>query len=87
MSKYYTAQRTRGLYNPKVIIFTTVGNCKANVGIQHCKNLIKGFRLLCNNIPIYDLKNINDVNKYFKLAIKSENSSILVARQDLFYGD
>ena len=36
---------SRNLYNPKVIIFTTIG--QKNTGMQHNKDLVQGFKFLC----------------------------------------
>ena len=74
---------SKGLYNPKIILFTTIG--LKNTGLQHSKNLIKGLRILCNNIKIYDLNTTLGIKEVFKTIIKSKNSSIIVARQNLFY--
>lgn len=76
---------SRNIYNPKVIIFTTIG--LPNTGLQHSKDLIQGLKFLLHNIPVYYLANVKDIKKYFNLAIKSNNSSLLVANQSLFYGD
>ncbi len=76
---------SRNKFIPKVIVFTTIGSTKPlDVGLQHNKDLISGFRALLRNTPIYDLKTVEDVQQSFKLAVISKNSSILVARQDLF---
>lgn len=78
-------EHTRGLYNPKVIIFTTIG--QKNTGLQHSKDLIQGLKFLLHSIPVYYLANTKDIRKYFKLATKNDNSSLLVADQSKFYGD
>lgn len=80
-----TKEHSRGMFTSKVIILSSVGtNTPFNVGLQHNKNLCKGFRHLLRNIPIYDLKTPKSIRNSFKKAIKSNESSILVARQDLF---
>jgi len=77
---------SRGKYNPKVIVFTTIGTNKPfSVGLQHNKDLIKGLRAMLRNIPVYDLKTVKDVKDMFNMSRESNMSSILVARQELFY--
>ena len=77
---------SRGKFNPKVIIFTTIGtNEPFDVGLQHNKNLIMGFRAMLKNIAVYDFRTVEDVKSVFNVAKESESSSILVARQELFY--
>ena len=76
---------SRGMYNPKVIIFTTIGtNEPFNVGLQHSKNLIPGLRAMLRNIPVHDLKTVSDVKVGFNVARTQDTSIILVARQELF---
>jgi pyruvate/2-oxoglutarate/acetoin dehydrogenase E1 component len=79
-----TEDLSRGLYKPKVLIITTVGSMTPlNVGLQHNKNLSRGFKHLLKNINVYELKNDRDVHKYFTKAKKSKTSSTLVFFQDL----
>ncbi len=79
---------SRGKFNPKVIIVSSVGtNTPFNVGLQHNKNLIDGFKYMLKNIPVYDLKTVEDIKNGFNIAKTQNNSIILVARQELFYND
>lgn len=76
---------SRNKYIPKMIIFTTVGSTKPlDVGLQHNKNLILGFNCLLSNIRVHDMKTVQDVEDCFYIARTIAESSILVARQDLF---
>lgn len=78
---------TRGKFIPKTIIVSTVGSTKPfDVGLQHNKSLIEGFRLLLPHISIYNMKTVDEINKGFNSALESKTSSILVIWQDLFEG-
>ena len=80
-------EMSRSLFKPKIIIFTTIGSTKPlDVGPQHNKNLIDGFRLLLPNIPILDLQTEKDVKDGFGTAGIIDSSIMLVVRQDLFEG-
>lgn len=77
---------SRNMYIPKVIIRTTIGSTKPlDVGLQHNKNLILGFRRLLKTIPIFELLTPKDIHKYYKLAQERKESTILVEYQDLYY--
>lgn len=76
---------SRGKYNPKIIIFTTIGTNKPfNVGLQHNKDLVKEFQVMLKNIPVYDLKTEEDVKVSFNIARTQDTSILLIARQELF---
>lgn len=77
---------SRGVFCPKIIIFTTIGSKKPiDTGLQHSKNLIDGFRLLLTNISIFDLQTVEDIQKAFKFIPQTNKSLMLVARQENFY--
>ena len=77
---------SRGMYNPKVIIRTTIGtNTPFDVGLQHNKDLVRGFNALLSNILVYQLKTVEDVNQIYDIARNGESSMIIVEEQELYY--
>jgi len=77
---------SRGKFNPKIVVRTTVGtNEPFDVGLQHNKDLIVGFKALLKNIPIYPVKTPAEVTEAYKKAIEIEGSSIIVEYQELYY--
>lgn len=72
------------IFNPKIIIFTTVGSSNPlDVGPQHKKDLTWGFKILLNNINVMNPKTDKEVKKSFKIAHISTNSSLIIIYQDL----
>jgi pyruvate/2-oxoglutarate/acetoin dehydrogenase E1 component len=81
-------ESSRGMYNPKIIIRTTVGtNHPFDVGLQHNKDLTEGFRVLLRNIPVYAVKTVEDVREAYKAAREKEGSIIIVEYQELYNVD
>ena len=79
------SELSRGKFNPKMIIFTTIGSTKPlDVGLQHNKNLVKSLEASLRNIRVHYCLNIGDVNHAFIKAKESSTSSIIVVEQDLF---
>jgi pyruvate/2-oxoglutarate/acetoin dehydrogenase E1 component len=79
-------EASRGIFNPKVIIRTTVGtNNPFNVGIQHNKDLTEGFKALLKNIEVMPVKTVEEVKEAYKRARESENSVMIVEYQELYY--
>jgi len=77
---------SRGKYNPKVIIRTTIGtNNPFNVGLQHNKDLTEGFKALLKNIPIYHVKTVEDVKVAYNIARTQDTSIIIIEEQELYY--
>jgi len=78
-------EMTRGQFNPKIIIISTVGSTfPLDSGLQHSKDLIDGFRALLKNIKVFNPKTVKEVNKSFEEANKYDGSSLLVFYQDLW---
>lgn len=76
---------SRDLFNPKVLIITTVGSTSPlDVGMQHNKDLTRGFRELLPSILVQNPKTSADVKHAFKLANEYNGSSLLVFYQDLW---
>jgi pyruvate/2-oxoglutarate/acetoin dehydrogenase E1 component len=79
------SELSRGKFNPKVIIFTTIGSTKPlDVGLQHNKNLVKSLEASLRNIPVFYCKTCEEVDEAFGRAYKNKDSSIIVVEQDLF---
>ena len=75
---------SKGRFSPKVIIRTTIGATKPlHPGLQHAKDLIKGFQSMVD-FPVLDLKNQKDIAAGYKLARESARSIMLVERQELY---
>lgn len=69
---------------PKVIIRTTVGSKDPlDTGLQHSKDMIKGFQAMLD-FPVLDLKTKDDIVKGYKLAREGCDSVMLVEWQDLY---
>jgi pyruvate/2-oxoglutarate/acetoin dehydrogenase E1 component len=79
------SELSKGKFNPKVIIRTTVGsNNPFDVGLQHNKDLTEGFRKLLRNVELVTLKSQEDVHREYKKAINKDISTILVEYQDMY---
>ena len=75
---------SRGKFHPKVIIRTTIGATEPlHPGLQHCKDLIKGFQAMVN-FPVLDLKSKKDIIAGYQLAREGPDSIMLVERQDMY---
>lgn len=75
---------SKGRFCPKVIIRTTIGSkAPLDTGLQHSKDLIKGFQAFVD-FPVLDLKTKEDITKGYGLARECSHSIILVERQDLY---
>ena len=71
-------------YVPKVIIRTTIGSKEPlNTGLQHSKDMIKGFQAMVS-FPIFDLKTPNDIIEGYNFAKATTGPVMLVERQDLY---
>lgn len=76
---------SEGKFNPKVIIRTTIGSNKPlDVGLQHNKNLVEGFRFLLRTIPVLNPQTASEIHNAYSWAIKSRLSVIIVENQDLY---
>ena len=77
---------SRGKFHPKIIIRSTIGTNKPfDVGLQHNKDLIEGFKALLKTIPIYDVKTEEDVKIAYNIARTQDTSIIIIERQELYY--
>ncbi len=75
---------SRGMYNPKVIIRTTVGTKEPlDVGLQHSKDLTETIKSVCT-FPVFSVKDTQEVNWVYDYAIKSDTSIMVVEYQSLY---
>ena len=71
---------------PKVIIRVIVGAKEPlDAGLQHTQNYTKEFKSILHSINVYSLDNFKDVNLYYKKALNSKYSSILVEHTKYHY--
>ena len=76
---------SHNLFNPKVIIITTVGSkYPLDTGLQHSKDLTKGLKSLLRNVKVYNPKTAKQADIAFKKSLKYDGSSILIFYQDLW---
>ena len=76
---------TRGVYNPKVIIRTTVGNSSPlNPGRQHTQDLTKVFREALN-FPVFKVTTEEEVNDAYESALLISSPSLIIEEQRLYY--
>ena len=73
---------SRGLFNPKVLIVTTVG--VKNSGLQHNKDITKGLKALLKSIKIFNPKTAQQVKESFKKIKRYDGSSVITFYQELF---
>jgi len=76
---------SNNLYNPKVIIITTVGSkYPLDTGLQHSKDLTEWLKVGLKNVKVFNPKTAKEVNEAFKKVLDYESSSILIFYQDLW---
>lgn len=76
---------SRGLYNPKVIIRTSIGTNKPfDVGLQHNKDLTELMKKTID-IPIFKVTTSKEVNEAYNFARKSKESVMIIELQELYY--
>ena len=75
---------SHGTFSPRVIIRTTVGaTAPLHPGLQHAKDLIRGFQAMVD-FPVLDLLSKEDIAAGYKLAREVSGSIMLVERQALY---
>lgn len=78
------SQISRGIFNPKVIIRTTIGTKKPlDVGLQHSGDLTKLFKEALN-FPVLRVTSVTEVRQAYKLARESKSSVMIVEEQELY---
>lgn len=75
---------SKGRFNPKVIIRTTVGTTKPlDVGIQHSKDLTEMFKGIVD-FRIFNPRTAIEVEMAYGYAINSDKSCMIVEYQELY---
>jgi len=75
---------SRGKFNPKVIIRTTVGTTNPlDVGLQHSKDLTNLMKAAVD-FPVIPVKTAEEVNKAYDLAKESNTSTLIIEYQELY---
>jgi len=75
---------SRGMYNPKVIIRTTIGTNKPfDVGLQHNKDLTELFKVALN-FPVIKVTTAQEVRDAYKLAREIDSSILIIEVQELY---
>jgi pyruvate/2-oxoglutarate/acetoin dehydrogenase E1 component len=77
---------SRGLYNPKIIIRTSIGTkTPLDVGLQHSQNLFELMKVAVA-FPVLLLETVEDVHRGYELA-RNINSSICLIEKQEYYKD
>lgn len=75
------------IFKPRVIIRTTVGSSKPlDVGLQHNKNLIEGYKRLVD-FPVMLVRSASKVRKAYETARAIDSSIMIVEYQDLYQAE
>ena len=73
------------MFNPKVIIRTTIGTNKPfDVGLQHNKDLTELFKVALN-FPVIKVTTPQEVRDAYKLAREIDSSILIIEVQELYY--
>lgn len=77
-------QISKGEFRPRVIIRCIVGNQNKPLytGMTHTQDFSDALASLVG-IPVFKIKNENDVYEFYQTAFKSQDSSIIVEYKDL----
>lgn len=71
-------------FNPKVIIRTTIGvSGPLDIGLQHKKDLVEGFRALLH-FPILRVTTVDEIREAYRIARECEGPIMIVEEQDLY---
>lgn len=75
---------SRKLYNPRILIRTTIGTkTPLDVGPQHSQDLTELMKVACK-FPVFLVETVDQVNEAYNFAIKSNQSTMIIERQDLY---
>lgn len=75
---------SEGKFNPKVIIRTTIGvSGPLDIGLQHKKDLVKGFQELLH-FPVIRVTTIEEIAHAYKQARECEGPILIVEEQDRY---
>jgi len=74
-----------GQFKPKVIIRTAIGSTKPLYpGLQHCSDYTEGLQKMLKNITVRKIWFTDQVMEFYKYALKSKHSTILIEVADLY---
>jgi len=77
-------EMSRGKFNPKVIIFSTIGSKDPlDTGLQHSKDLTEGFQALLKNIKVVKLETAEQAKFVYWEALTDNESHLIIAKQSL----
>ncbi len=75
---------SEGKFNPKVIIRTTIGvSGPLDIGLQHKKDLVEGFKALVH-FPVIRVTTIEEIAQAYKQARECDGPIMIVEMQDLY---
>lgn len=75
---------SEGKFNPKVIIRTTIGvSGPLDIGLQHKKDLVEGFKALVH-FPVIRVTTIEEIAQAYKLAREIDGPIMIVEEQDRY---
>ncbi|MDI6788809.1 MAG: hypothetical protein QME51_10600, partial [Planctomycetota bacterium] len=78
------SKMSRGRFNPKVIIRTTVGTTEPlNVGPQHSKDLSGIFKKAVQ-FPVFSLYTLTDIDMAYGYAMRGNTSCMIIEYQELY---
>ena len=79
------SKMSRNIFNPKVIVRTTVGTTKPlDCGLQHSKDLTHMMRESVN-FHVMPVKTVDEVNYAYHLAKTRQESICIIEYQELYY--
>lgn len=79
------ASMSRGRFEPKVIVRTAIGSTKPLYpGLQHCSDYTDGLQRMLKNVSVKKIWYANQVMGFYRDALKSENSTILIEVADSY---
>ena len=74
-----------GQFKPKVIVRTAVGSTSPLYpGLQHCSDYTVGLQRMLKNVSVKKICFASQVMEFYDVALKSDESSILVEVADLY---
>ena len=77
-------EMSRGVFRPKVIIRTTIGNdCPLNPGPQHTQDLTTVFQEALR-FPVIRVQSPEEVKNAYEFALESDTSTLIIEDQKLY---
>ncbi len=75
--------RSRGKFNPKVIIRAVIGGRNPYPGPQHCQDHTDAFKLMLTNIDVVRIDHASQIMPAYRNALESERSTLITEVGDL----